>query len=418
MVKKVCVIGLGYVGLPLAVSFSEFFEVVGFDINQKRVDELKKGFDITQEVSQEDIESSGIKFTCLESEISLVDVFIITVPTPVDKNNNPDLTMLIDASEIAGRKLTQSNLVIYESTVYPGCTEEICIPILEKESSLKLNSNFGVGYSPERINPGDKSHSFKSINKVVSASNEEYLELINQFYSKVVNADIYNAKSIKVAEASKVIENTQRDINIALMNEFSTILSKMNIRSKDVIDAASTKWNFINFEPGLVGGHCIGVDPYYLAHKAKNLGVDPKVILAGRETNNYMPEFIVKNVLAKNKCSNPEVLVLGLTFKENCPDIRNSKAFDVIRELNLKGISPKISDIYINNTDNLNSDIDYSLITELEDYIDEFDILFLLVPHKEYIEMGYLFLRSLLKSNGYFYDLKSKFHNQSTDGSL
>ncbi len=416
--KKICVIGLGYVGLPLAVTFSESFDVVGFDINKRRVEDLNSGFDATKEVNRKDIINSGIEFTSQEKQIKGVDIFIVTVPTPVDSDNNPDLSMLISASNIVGKKIEKNNIIIYESTVYPGCTEEICIPILEEQSNLELNTDFGVGYSPERINPGDKAHSFKSINKVVSASNERYLELIDQIYSEVVDAQIYQAKSIKVAEASKVIENTQRDINIALMNEFATILGNMNIRSKDVIDAASTKWNFINFEPGLVGGHCIGVDPYYLAYKAEHLGIDPKVILAGREINNHMPKYIVENVLSKKSTPNPEVLILGLTFKENCPDTRNSKSFDVIKELNAQGIVPKVSDIFIDNVDYLDSNSEYSLITNLSEWSCSFDIVFLLVPHSEYIDMGYSYLRSLLKDDGYFFDLKSSFHQQNKDGSL
>jgi len=414
----ICVIGLGYVGLPLAVSFAEAYKVIGFDINERRINELNSSFDNTYEVSKQEIINSQITFTNSEEDLKNIDIFIVTVPTPVTADKKPDLSMLTNASELVGKKLSQDNIVVFESTVFPGCTEEICIPILEKESGLLLNKNFGVGYSPERINPGDKAHSFKTISKVISASDNSFLDKIEEIYSKVINAEIFRAKSIKVAEASKIIENTQRDINIALMNEFSTILSKMNIRTKDVLDAASTKWNFINFEPGLVGGHCIGVDPYYLAFKADKLGIKPKVILAGRETNNMMPNFIIEKVLSEKNLSSPEVLILGLTFKENCPDIRNSKSFDLIRELNLKGIKPHISDIYINASDLTNERIDADFIDNLEKHAGCFDILFFLVPHDEYIEKGYSFFKTLLKADGYFFDLKSKFESQLTNGSL
>ena len=417
--KTICVIGLGYVGLPLAVSFAEAFKVIGFDINERRINELNSSFDNTYEVSKQEITNSQIIFTNSEEDLKNIDIFIVTVPTPVTTDKKPDLSMLTSASELVGKKLSQDNIIVFESTVFPGCTEEICIPILEKESGLLLNKNFGVGYSPERINPGDAAHSFKTISKVISASNNRFLDKIEEIYSKVINAEIFRAKSIKVAEASKIIENTQRDINIALMNEFSTILSKMNIRSKDVLDAASTKWNFINFEPGLVGGHCIGVDPYYLAFKADELGITPKVILAGRETNNMMPNFIIEKVLSEKNLSNPEVLILGLTFKENCPDIRNSKSFDLIRGLNLKGIKPYISDIYVNSTDITNKRIEANFIDNIEEkHVGAFDIIFFLVPHDEYIEKGYSFIKKLLKQDGYFFDLKSKFESQFTNGSL
>ncbi len=336
---KIGVIGLGYVGLPLAVEFGKKYNVVGFDINQERIKELKSGKDRTLEVSSDELaESKLLTFTNVLEELGEVTVFIVTVPTPVDDFKRPDLTPLIKASETVGKVLKPGDTVVYESTVYPGCTEEDCVPVLEKQSGLKFNRDFYCGYSPERINPGDKEHRVSSIKKIVSGSSPEVGEALNEMYLSIIKAGTHLAPSIKVAEAAKVIENSQRDINIAFVNELSKLFDLMNIDTLDVLEAAGTKWNFLPFRPGLVGGHCIGVDPYYLTHKAVNLGYNPEIILAGRRINDGMGAFIanqlVKLMIKKeHKVNNSDVLVLGITFKENCPDIRNSKVIDIIKEL-------------------------------------------------------------------------------------
>ncbi len=340
---KICVVGLGYVGLPLAVEFSKYFETVGFDINQKRIDELKKKKDRTNEVSKEELEKARIFFTTDASEIKKCNFIIVAVPTPIDKNKKPDLSYVKDASKIVGENLTKDSIVVYEPTVYPGVTEEICVPILEKYSGLKYKKKFKVGYSPERINPGDKEHTVDKIVKIISATDEESLKKIGEVYSKIVKAGLFKAKNIKTAEAAKVIENVQRDLNIALVNELALIFEKIGINTIDVIKAAATKWNFQSFYPGLVGGHCIGIDPYYLTYKAEQLGYKPKIILAGREINEYMAKhvanLVIKNLKRfKKKIEDSKVLILGLTFKENVPDSRNSKALDLINYLKEKGI--------------------------------------------------------------------------------
>ncbi len=345
---NIAVIGLGYVGLPLAVHFAKKFNVIGFDINKKRIDELKRGIDRTNEVDHDDLKAvlyqfkdnknCHLKLTSNEKDISQCNFYIVTVPTPIDTHKRPDLTYLLSASKIVGAVLKKNDIVVYESTVYPGCTEEDCVPVLEKYSGLSYNKDFFVGYSPERINPGDKEHSFSKIKKVVSGSTQEVANFINLVYSQVVEAGTYIAPSIKIAEAAKVIENTQRDINIAFVNELAMIFNKMGIDTLDVLEAAGTKWNFLNFRPGLVGGHCIGVDPYYLAHKAQAVGHHPEMILAGRRINDYMGIYvanqIVKLLIKKSvMVKNSKILILGLTFKENCPDIRNTKVIDIIYEL-------------------------------------------------------------------------------------
>ena len=336
---KIGVIGLGYVGLPLAVEFGKKYNVIGFDINEERIKELKKGKDRTLEVSAEELEESKLlTYSSDLDELGEVNVYIVTVPTPVDDFKRPDLTPLIKASETVGKVLKPGDTVIYESTVYPGCTEEDCVPVLEKQSGLKFNRDFYCGYSPERINPGDKDHRVSTIKKVVSGSLPEVGEALNELYKSIITAGTHLAPSIKVAEAAKVIENSQRDINIAFVNELSKLFDLMNIDTLDVLEAAGTKWNFLPFRPGLVGGHCIGVDPYYLTHKAVNLGYNPEIILAGRRINDGMGAFIanqlVKLMIKKeHKINNSDVLVLGITFKENCPDIRNSKVIDIIKEL-------------------------------------------------------------------------------------
>ena len=341
MEEKICVIGLGYVGLPVAVAFAKSFEVTGFDINELRIDELNNGIDRTNEVSASELKSVKMNFTSSLSEIKSSDFYIIAVPTPVDNFNVPDFNLVIKASESVAKCLAPRDTVVFESTVYPGATEEICIPILEKISGLKAGKDFHVGYSPERINPGDKEHRFETILKVVSGLTEEGLKKISKVYKKVVLAGVFEASTIKVAEAAKVIENTQRDINIAFMNELSLLFDKLDINTKDVLEAAGTKWNFLKFSPGLVGGHCIGVDPYYLTHKAKSVNYTPEMILAGRKINDEYPmemaRILIREINNKSESysgdSSRVINVIGCTFKENCPDLRNSKVKSLIQEL-------------------------------------------------------------------------------------
>ncbi|QFR48872.1 nucleotide sugar dehydrogenase [Sulfurimonas lithotrophica] len=339
--NKICVIGLGYVGLPLAHAFSEKYEVVGFDIAQWRIDELNSGYDRTLELSNDQVKESldnGMKFSLNINDIKDCNIYIITVPTPIDENKRPLLTPLIKASETVGKVLKKNDIVIYESTVYPGATEEECVPVLESVSGLKFNEDFFCGYSPERINPGDKEHTVTKILKVTSGSTPEIGKKVNELYQSVITAGTHLAPTMKVAEAAKVIENTQRDVNIAFVNELALIFNKLNIDTNDVLEAAGTKWNFLKFKPGLVGGHCIGVDPYYLAHKAQEVGYNPEIILAGRRLNDNMGIYVANQVIKlmiKNgyKVDGAKVLVLGITFKENCPDIRNSRVIDIINEL-------------------------------------------------------------------------------------
>jgi UDP-N-acetyl-D-galactosamine dehydrogenase len=336
---KIGIIGLGYVGLPLAVEFGKKRPVVGFDIDARRIDQLRQGIDVTRETATEElVEARHLVYSSDLEDLQSCNVFIVTVPTPIDDHKRPDLTPLIKASETVGKALKKGDIVIYESTVYPGCTEEDCVPILERFSALTFNQDFYCGYSPERINPGDKDHRLTSIVKVTSGSTPEAAELVDSLYREIIIAGTHKATSIKVAEAAKVIENTQRDLNIALMNELSVIFQRMNIDTHEVLQAAGTKWNFLPFKPGMVGGHCIGVDPYYLTHKAESLGYNPQVILAGRRINDNMGRYVARNVIRlmlKNgiDVARSTVGIMGITFKENCPDIRNSKAIDIIREL-------------------------------------------------------------------------------------
>jgi len=348
--EKVGIIGLGYVGLPLAVEFGKVLDVVGFDINKERIEELKKGFDRTKEVESTELKkSSKLAFSANLEDLKSANYFIVTVPTPVDEYKNPDLTPLISASKTVGSALKKGDVVIYESTVYPGCTEEDCVPILEKVSGLKFNVDFFCGYSPERINPGDKQHRVTTIKKVTSGSTPEIAEKVDKLYKKIITAGTHKASSIKVAEAAKVIENAQRDINIAFVNELALIFDRMNIDTHEVLEAAGTKWNFLPFKPGLVGGHCIGVDPYYLTHKAESVGYHPEVIIAGRRINDNMGAHIAGRVIKlmaqhEQPIHKGNILVLGITFKENCPDIRNSKVVDVIRELQSFGTNVDVFD--------------------------------------------------------------------------
>lgn len=354
--RTVAVIGLGYVGLPVAVAFAKVTQVIGFDINQKRLTELKAHFDRNREVEMECLKSSKISYTDSLDELKRANFYIVTVPTPVTESNKPDLSLIYKATETVARVLKKNDIVVFESTVYPGLTEEECVPILEKLSGLKLGVDFGVGYSPERINPGDKTHSFTKIQKVVSGSDQKTCDIVAEVYGSVVEAGIHKAASIKVAEAAKVIENTQRDINIAFMNELSIIFDKLNINTSDVLTAASTKWNFLNFHPGLVGGHCIGVDPYYLTHKAETLGYRPQVILSGRKINDSMGPYIAQKIVKSlvqngHNLTGATVSIFGLTFKENTPDIRNSKIADIINEIKSFGISVQVTDPLANNDD-------------------------------------------------------------------
>jgi len=347
--RIISVIGLGYVGLPVAVAFGKVRKTVGFDINQTRIRELKDGNDRTGEVSREDLRSADILFTDSVAELRQADFHIVAVPTPIDAANQPDLALMFKASETVGKALKKGDIVVYESTVYPGVTEEECVPILEKFSGLACGPDFTVGYSPERINPGDKEHTFTKIKKVVSGQDAKTLETVARVYESVVTAGVYRASGIKVAEAAKVIENTQRDLNIALMNELALIFDKLGIDTNDVLEAAGTKWNFLKFRPGLVGGHCIGVDPYYLTHKAEKIGYIPQVILAGRRINDGMGKFIAQRTIKEMIHGGHHILgsivtILGLTFKEDCPDLRNSKVVDIIRELQDYGVTVQVHD--------------------------------------------------------------------------
>ncbi|MFP3206195.1 MAG: nucleotide sugar dehydrogenase [Hydrogenobaculum sp.] len=411
--ESICVVGLGYVGLPLAVAFARHFNVIGFDINQIRINELKLGIDRTKETTPEELLNSNILFTANEEYIKKCKFIIITVPTPIDKHKVPDLKPIFSASTIVGRNLQKDSIVVYESTVYPGLTEEECVPILEKESKLKWKKDFFVGYSPERINPGDKIHRFENIVKVVSGDSEYSLNIISEIYSKVVKAGIFKAKSIKVAEAAKVIENTQRDINIALMNELSMIFHKMGIDTKDVLEAAATKWNFLKFEPGLVGGHCISVDPYYLTFKAQELGHHPEVILSGRRVNDNMPNFVVQNVLkllikAKKQIESSKIIIFGLSFKENIPDIRNSKVVDIYNELKDFGIDTYIYDPYVYKDEVFK---EYG-IELLQDPYEKapYDAVIVAVKHNAFGEYDIRFYENITKSPKILVDIKSLYN--------
>jgi len=402
MEYKIGVIGLGYVGLPLAVAFAEKFPVVGFDINPERVESLKRGIDKTGEVSAEELGKVEIEYTFDEVLLEDCNFFIVTVPTPIDSTNRPDLSFLIKASETVGRRIKNGAIVVYESTVYPGATEEVCVPVIEKTSGLKCGDNFFVGYSPERINPGDKEHTFKKIKKVVSGQNEEVLSVIADVYGSVVEAGIHMTSSIKVAEAAKVIENTQRDLNIALMNELAIIFDKIGIDTNEVLEAAGTKWNFLPFKPGLVGGHCIGVDPYYLTYRAQSIGYHPEVILAGRRINDKMGQYvatsIIKQMILKGiTIQGSVVTVAGITFKENVPDIRNSKVIDIVRELEDFGINVQVIDPLANPNDVEKA---YGLKVLHDEQIVPADGVVFAVAHRVYVDRGWDFVMSLLRDDG------------------
>ena len=404
---KIAVIGLGYVGLPLAAAFSEKYEVTGFDVNAARIEELKSGYDRTLELSSEQMKKAienGMKFSLNLDDIKDCNFFIVTVPTPIDKNKRPDLTPVIKATQSVAKVLKKGDIVVYESTVYPGVTEEICVPLLE-QSGLKFNEDFFCGYSPERINPGDKEHTVTKIKKITSGSTPEIAEKVDEVYRSIITAGTHKAPTIKVAEAAKVIENTQRDINIAFMNELAMIFNKMNIDTNAVLQAAGTKWNFLNFRPGLVGGHCIGVDPYYLTHKAQELGFHPEMILAGRRINDNMGKYaadqVVKLMIKRGVLINSaRVLVLGLTFKENCPDIRNSRVIDVIEELRDFGCSV---DVYDPWADEAEVKREYGL-TPLKSFDEaDYDCVVIAVAHDKF--KGLKFSKALV------YDIKNVYEN-------
>lgn len=424
---RIGIIGLGYVGLPLAVEFAKKYPVVGFDINQNRISELRAGKDLTLEVSDQELHivnaksadslntNNGLWSTHVPKDLSECNFYIVTVPTPVDKNNRPVLIPLIKASETVGRNIKKGDFVVYESTVYPGATEEDCLPILEQESGLKLNKDFYLGYSPERINPGDKEHTVTKIKKVTSGSTAEAGKFIDEIYRSVITAGTHLAPSIKVAEAAKVIENSQRDINIAFVNELAKIFNKMQIDTHAVLEAAGTKWNFLPFRPGLVGGHCIGVDPYYLAQKSQELGYLPEIILAGRRLNDGMGKYVASEVikLMINKSipiKGSKVLMLGITFKENCPDIRNSKAIDVYQELSCYGINVVVHDPWADPQE-VQHEFGFSLNTLGQNY----DAIVLTVSHKEFLKLD---LEGLLNESGVIYDVKGFLETKIIDGRL
>ena len=406
---KIAIIGLGYVGLPLAVEFGKQVPVVGFDIHQKRIDELKSGQDHTLEVSPEELkQSTHLTYTANLEDLKDCNFFIVTVPTPIDEYKQPDLTPLVKASQSIGKVLKDGDIVVYESTVYPGATEEVCIPELEKVSGLKFNQDFFAGYSPERINPGDKLHRVTNILKITSGSTPEVADFVDQVYNMIIEAGTHKASSIKVAEAAKVIENTQRDVNIALINELALIFNKMGIDTEAVLEAAGTKWNFLPFRPGLVGGHCIGVDPYYLTHKAQAIGYHPEIILAGRRLNDGMGAYVVtqlvKGMLKKRiQVEDAKVLILGLSFKENCPDIRNTRIIDIVNELKEYHVNVDVYDPWV---DCAEAEHEYGIqpVSTLTDH--SYDAIILAVAHHQFKEMGVEKIRALGKAEHVLYDLK------------
>ena len=411
--KTLAVIGLGYVGLPIALEFAKKIKVIGFDINAARVDMMRRGIDPSKELSASHFENCEIEFTNDLDVLRKANFFIVAVPTPVDEYNVPDLIPIQRASETIGKVLKKGDYVVFESTVYPGCTEEDCVPIIEKISGLKMVTDYKIGYSPERINPGDKEHTISSIVKVVSGCCDESLDNIAKVYELVVKAGVHKASSIKVAEAAKIIENTQRDLNIALMNELSIIFDKMNINTFEVLEAAGTKWNFLKFQPGLVGGHCIGVDPYYLTYKSQKLGYDSQVILAGRAINDGMAEYVAKKILQhiiKNNGNIKEakVLVMGATFKENVSDIRNSKVADVVKELKSYSLNVEVTDPHA-NSDELKHEYGFGLTKETGN---NYDAVIVTVPHNEYKNLDDIYFSSITKPLAIIADLKGTYRGK------
>ncbi|GAB1268250.1 nucleotide sugar dehydrogenase [Aurantivibrio infirmus] len=419
MDRKISVIGLGYVGLPVAVSFGLSHEVIGFDVNQARIKELKNHIDSTLEVSTSELKKTNIRFTSDPIDLKQADFHIVAVPTPITDSNQPDLTPLLRASQTVGKQLKKGDIVVFESTVYPGATEEDCVPILEAESGLKSGVDFTVGYSPERINPGDKEHTFTKITKVVSGQDARTLDIVAEVYSSVVTAGVHKAPSIKAAEAAKVIENTQRDLNIALMNELAIIFKRMDIDTLDVLEAAGTKWNFLPFRPGLVGGHCIGIDPYYLTHKAQKVGYHPDVILAGRRTNDSMGRYIVgeivKQMLLRDiAVSKARIAVLGLTFKEDCPDLRNSRVADIIKELKTYGLEVLVHDPLADPSE-AKHEYDVDLVKDNE--LKNLDAVVIATAHKSYRELPASDYKAMLTSSGMLFDVKGVIDRQAANDS-
>lgn len=419
---KIAIIGLGYVGLPLAIEFGKKFETIGFDINEARINELRAHKDRTLEVSEEEmLAAKKLSYASAPKSISDCNIYIVTVPTPVNQSKTPDLTPITKASEMLAPLLKKNDLVIYESTVFPGCTQNVCVPILEKLSGLTHNKEFFTGYSPERINPGDKEHRIVTIQKVTSGSTPEVAQKVDALYGSIITAGTFKASSIEVAEAAKVIENTQRDVNIALMNELAIIFNKLDIDTKEVLEAAGTKWNFLPFTPGLVGGHCIGVDPYYLTFRAQQVGYHPEVILAGRRINDsmgpYVADIVAKQMMRKGiPVVDSNVLVMGLTFKENCPDLRNSKVIDVINSLQSFNVNVDVHDPWV-DVEEANKVYGINLIN-IEDKQKYYDAIILAVGHDEFKQMGWEAIRTMGKVGAIFYDLKSVFDKDHSDGRL
>ena len=418
---KIGMIGLGYVGLPLAVEFGKKFTTIGMDVNAARITELKQGKDSSLEVEPEILkEATQLRYTTNYEDLAECNIFVITVPTPIDKNKRPDLTPLERASETVGKILKPNDIVIYESTVYPGATEEVCIPILETQSGLTYNQDFYAGYSPERINPGDKEHRVSNILKVTSGSTPDVADFVDLLYQQVITAGTYKASTIRVAEAAKVIENTQRDVNIALINELALIFNKLDIDTEEVLLAAGTKWNFLPFRPGLVGGHCIGVDPYYLTHKAQEIGYHPEMILAGRRVNDGMGAYVAQQVvklMTKKQIhvSGSKILLLGLAFKENCPDLRNTRVVDIIEEFDDYHAQIDVYDPWVDSTE-AQKEYDITTVGSLEN--GKYDAIIIAVSHNEFIEMGLNKIRALGKEKSVLYDIKHLFSAEQTDGRL
>lgn len=417
-IAKIAVVGLGYVGLPLAVEFSKKFRVLGFDINQVRVSELQAGTDSTLEVSDAELAAAEqLQYSSSVDDLKSCNVYIVTVPTPIDEYKQPDLTPLIKASEMLGRAIDRGDVIVYESTVYPGATEEECVPIVERVSGLKFNEDFFAGYSPERINPGDKEHRVANILKVTSGSTEEVASFVDSLYASIITAGTHKASSIRVAEAAKVIENTQRDVNIALINELSVIFNKLGIDTLEVLEAAGTKWNFLPFRPGLVGGHCIGVDPYYLTHKAQAVGYHPEMILAGRRLNDGMGAYVVsqlvKQMVKKRiQVEGARVLIMGLTFKENCPDLRNTRVIDIVGELKDYNITADIVDPWCSADEAM---LEYNLQLKTDYKQNYYDAIIVAVGHDEFRRMGAEAIRRLGKASHVLYDLKYVLEKNNVD---
>jgi len=418
---KIGIIGLGYVGLPLAVEFGKHFDTIGLDINAQRIAELKDGFDRSLEVDADELASvKRLSYTANPADLSSCNVYIVTVPTPIDEHKRPDLTPLEKASETVGKLLSRDDIVIYESTVYPGATEEICVPILEAQSGMVFNQDFYCGYSPERINPGDKEHRVTTIKKVTSGSTSEIADFVDELYRKIITAGTHKARSIKVAEAAKVIENTQRDVNIALINELAILFNKLGLNTLEVLEAAGSKWNFLPFRPGLVGGHCIGVDPYYLTHKAQEVGYHPEIILAGRRINDGMGEYVASRLVKlmtqkRLQVCQANILILGLTFKENCPDIRNTRVTDIIKELESYNARVDVYDPWANPAE-VREEYGINLVGEL--LTGKYDAVVIAVAHREFKTMGAQAIRALAKPDGILFDVKHALPHDTVDDHL